>query len=81
MQLQPEDVDFGVVHKGITYIRHVQLHNIGVHSSRYRIKTPPRSLGINIQYSPGLVCPSYHQIYVQYRVAGDFGEVLIWKIR
>lgn len=56
MQLQPENVDFGIVRKGVTYIRHVQLHNIGVHSSRFRIKPPPKSSGIKIHYSPGLVC-------------------------
>ncbi|KAI8520911.1 Sperm-associated antigen 17, partial [Branchiostoma belcheri] len=49
----PEDVDFGVLREGNTYVYTVQLKNVGVDSCRFKVKQPPPSTGLRVLYNPG----------------------------
>lgn len=51
----PEEVDFGVLREGSTYIRSFILKNVGIDFSHFKIKQPPLSTGIRVIYSPGPV--------------------------
>ncbi|XP_078618505.1 sperm-associated antigen 17-like isoform X8 [Branchiostoma floridae x Branchiostoma japonicum] len=49
----PDDVDFGVLREGNTYVYTVQLKNVGVDSCRFKVKQPPPSTGLRVLYNPG----------------------------
>ncbi|XP_066289115.1 uncharacterized protein [Branchiostoma lanceolatum] len=49
----PDDVDFGVLREGNTYVYPVQLKNVGVDSCRFKVKQPPPSTGLRVLYNPG----------------------------
>eukprot|EP00058_Branchiostoma_floridae_P014404 XP_002599892.1 hypothetical protein BRAFLDRAFT_120607 [Branchiostoma floridae] len=51
----PDDVDFGVLREGNTYVYTVQLKNVGVDSCRFKVKQPPPSTGLRVLYNPGPV--------------------------
>jgi len=53
--LLPEEIDFGILKEGNTYVFTVQLKNTGVDSCRFRLKQPPPATGLRVIYKPGPV--------------------------
>ncbi|XP_033741247.1 sperm-associated antigen 17-like isoform X1 [Pecten maximus] len=51
--LLPEEIDFGVLREGNTYICTVCLKNTGVDSCRFKIRQPPPATGLRINYKLG----------------------------
>ena len=51
----PEEVNFGVLREGLTYVSKFALKNAGIDFSRFKIKQPPPSTGIKVVYNPGPV--------------------------
>lgn len=55
LNLLPEEVDFGVLREGSTYLFVVLLKNTGVDSCRFNVRQPPPSTGLRVFYKPGPV--------------------------
>ena len=54
-ELLPTHVNFGVLREGGTYCFTVLLKNTGVDACRFKVKQPPPSTGIRVEYKPGAV--------------------------
>ena len=54
-ELLPDNVEFGVLREGNTYKFTVFLKNTGIDTCRFRIRQPPPSTGIKVEYKPGPV--------------------------
>ncbi|XP_021376816.1 sperm-associated antigen 17-like isoform X5 [Mizuhopecten yessoensis] len=51
--LLPEEIDFGVLREGNTYVCTVCLKNTGVDSCRFKIRQPPPATGLRMNYKLG----------------------------
>ena len=54
-QLHPSEVDFGVLKEGCTYVHSVAMKNVGIDTSRFKIRQPPPSTGMKVLFTPGPV--------------------------
>ena len=54
-ELLPTHLHFGVLREGGTYTFTVLLKNTGVDSCRFKVKQPPPSTGIRVDFTPGPV--------------------------
>ncbi|CAE1235868.1 Sperm-associated antigen 17 [Acanthosepion pharaonis] len=55
MNLYPEEINFGVLREGNSYMMTVYLINTGVDSCHFKIKQPPPATGLKVIYKPGSV--------------------------
>lgn len=55
MNLYPEEINFGVLREGNSYMMSVYLINTGVDSCHFKIKQPPPATGLKVIYKPGSV--------------------------
>ncbi|XP_026569018.1 sperm-associated antigen 17 [Pseudonaja textilis] len=53
--LIPPKVTFGILKEGCTYSTTVALKNVGMDFCRFRVKQPPHSTGLKVNYTPGPV--------------------------
>ncbi|KAG8130183.1 hypothetical protein E2320_016840 [Naja naja] len=53
--LIPPKVTFGILKEGCTYSTTVALKNVGMDFCRFRVKQPPPSTGLRVNYTPGPV--------------------------
>ncbi|NWS00432.1 SPG17 protein, partial [Motacilla alba] len=58
--LIPPRVIFGVLKEGCTYATTVNMKNVGVNFSRFRVKQPPPHTGLRVMYTPGPVAAGLH---------------------
>ncbi|XP_034266923.1 sperm-associated antigen 17 isoform X2 [Pantherophis guttatus] len=60
--LIPPKVTFGILKEGCTYSTTVALKNVGMDFCRFRVKQPPPSTGLRVNYTPGPVAAGLQTI-------------------
>lgn len=64
MNLYPEEINFGVLREGNSYMMPVYLINTGVDSCHFKIKQPPPATGLKVIYKPGSVRFYFHKTFM-----------------
>ena len=55
IDLYPNEINFGTIREGFTYVVDFELVNVGIDACRFKIKQPPTETGIKIMFKPGPV--------------------------
>ncbi len=55
IEVYPNEIRFGVLREGFTYVTNFVLTNVGIDVCRFKVKQPPENTGLKIVFKPGPV--------------------------